>query len=78
MVLAEGFRPVIQGLGLGLMLGVLARMSIRVGLDAPVAIVDPLAFLIVPIPIALAASLACRIPAYRASRVDPNIALRHL
>jgi hypothetical protein len=78
MVLADGFRPVIQGLALGLMLGSLARLTLRALLDAPIDLVDPVALVVVPIPLAIAAFLACRVPAHRAARVSPNVALRQL
>jgi putative ABC transport system permease protein len=78
MVLSEGFRPVVQGLVLGLILGSVARLAIRTALEAPIALIDPVALLVVPVPLALAAFLAGRLPAFRAARVDPSVALRHL
>jgi len=39
---------------------------------------DPIAFALVPIPLFLAALVACYLPARRAARVDSNTALRHL
>jgi putative ABC transport system permease protein len=76
MVLADGFRPVVQGLALGLMLGSLARLTLRAVLVAPIDLVDPIALIVVPIPLGIAAFLACRIPASRAARVSPSVALR--
>jgi len=78
MVLRQGFMPVTQGLIIGLLLGTLVRAGLRAWLEAPVAVFDPVAFAVVPVPLAVAAFLACFVPAWRASRVDPNVALRHL
>ncbi|HET7221555.1 MAG TPA: hypothetical protein VFJ02_26045, partial [Vicinamibacterales bacterium] len=63
---------------IGATFGTLARAGIRAVLVAPIEIVDPLALAIVPIPLAIAAFLACYMPARRAARVDPNVALRAL
>jgi len=39
--------------------------------------VDPLAFTVAPVCLALAATAACYLPARRATRVQPMAALRH-
>jgi len=39
---------------------------------------DPLEFCVLPIVFLAAALIACAVPAARASRVDPNVALRDL
>jgi putative ABC transport system permease protein len=78
MVLAEGFRPVMEGLVLGLVLSILARLTLRALLSASIQAIDPIGFSLVPIPLFIAASVACCVPARRAARVDPNVALRHL
>jgi putative ABC transport system permease protein len=78
MVLKEGYKPVLQGLGIGLFIGIAGRAIIRSVMVAPMEIVDPWMLFVVPVPLLLAAFCACYLPARRASRVDPNVALRHL
>jgi ABC-type antimicrobial peptide transport system permease subunit len=79
MAVREGIRPVIEGLMLGFFFGAATRAIIRTGIvDSTIQIVDPAVFSVVPIPLLVAALIACYLPARRASRVDPNVALRHL
>jgi predicted permease len=78
MVLKDGYVPVVQGLAIGVFIGLSGRGIIRAYLDAKVSILDPWMLAIVPIPIILAAFCACYLPAHRAARVDPIVALRHL
>jgi putative ABC transport system permease protein len=78
LVLREGFTPVVQGLVLGLLFGVLARLGLRALLTAAIAIFDPIAFSVIPVVLFAAAFFACYMPARRAAHVDPNVALRQL
>jgi putative ABC transport system permease protein len=78
MVLRDGYRPVVEGLALGLFLGVSGRVIVRAYTDVDVSVVDPWLFFVVPIPLIVAAFCACYFPAHRAAGVDPNVALRHL
>jgi putative ABC transport system permease protein len=78
MVLKDGYAPVLQGLAIGVFIGFTGRALIRSYMDADISIVDPWMFLVVPIPLIVAAFCACYLPARRASRVDPQVALRHL
>jgi putative ABC transport system permease protein len=78
MVLKDGYKPVLQGLGIGLFIGIAGRAIVRSYIAVEVAVFDPWMLLLVPIPLLLAAFFACFLPARRASRVDPNVALRHL
>jgi putative ABC transport system permease protein len=76
MVMKDGYRPVVEGLILGLWGGFAARLVLRSYLDIDVNVVDPWIFFVTPIPLVLAAFCACYLPAARASRVDPTVALR--
>ena len=77
MVLNDGCRPVVEGLAIGLFIGLAGRAIVRSYVDIDVAIVDPW-MLVVPVPLIAAALGACYLPAHRAATVDPNVALRHL
>lgn len=76
MILTQGAKPLLAGLFLGLA-GAFAvtrlMRSLLVGLDPA----DPLTFGAVTAMLLAAALLACYIPARRASRVDPLVALRY-
>lgn len=78
MVLRDGYRPVLDGLVLGLWGGLTGRVIVRSYLDVDVAILDPWMLFLVPIPLVVAAFCACYVPAHRAASVDPTVALRHL
>ncbi|HMF09047.1 MAG TPA: ABC transporter permease, partial [Thermoanaerobaculia bacterium] len=74
MVLAEGLKLALLGTGLGL-LGAACLARVLKGLLFEVAPTDPLVFALVSLALALAAILACLLPARRASAVDPMVAL---
>ena len=76
MVLLDGYRPVIEGLVLGLWGGFATRVILRSYLELEVTVIDPWMLLVAPIPVVLAAFCACYLPARRAAGVDPTIALR--
>jgi predicted lysophospholipase L1 biosynthesis ABC-type transport system permease subunit len=78
MVLKDGYKPVLQGLAIGLFIGIAGRAIVRSYIAVEVAVFDPWMLLLVPVPLLFAAFFACFLPARRASRVDPNVALRHL
>ncbi|HYU40841.1 MAG TPA: hypothetical protein VEQ84_01695 [Vicinamibacteria bacterium] len=60
---------------LGLFLSLAVARLLR-GLLYGVGAYDPAAFLAAPIVLALVALVACALPAWRAARVDPTVALR--
>jgi predicted permease len=76
MIIREGFRPVLDGLVLGLIAGALGRLIVRAVLNPDLSLIDPVVFAVVPLPLCAAAFLACYMPARRASRVSPNQVLR--
>ncbi|HEX9365587.1 MAG TPA: ABC transporter permease, partial [Vicinamibacterales bacterium] len=78
LVLKDGLYPVAKGLVLGLGIGVAARMAVRSWIVTEVSAIDPIVFSLVPVPFIVAALIACYFPAARASRIDPNVALRDL
>jgi predicted permease len=78
LILRDGLRPVVSGLVLGLVAGVVFRIALRSTIFTGISPVDPLTFALVPIPFVIAALMACYVPASRASRVEPTVALRDL
>ena len=78
LVLKDGYRPVLQGVAIGIIIGFVGRGLVRAFWWEKIDLVDPWMLLAVPVPMVLAAFLACWWPARRAARVDPNVALRHL
>jgi putative ABC transport system permease protein len=78
LVLLDGLRPVAKGVVLGAAIGIGARLAVRAWVVTDVSATEPLVFGLVPVPFLLAALVACYLPAARAARVDPNVALRNL
>jgi ABC-type antimicrobial peptide transport system permease subunit len=76
MVVSQGMRPVLAGVGLGLA-GALAGTRLLRGLLFGVAPTDPTTFLVVTAFLLAVALLASYLPARRAARSDPMIALRN-
>ena len=76
LVLGEGMKLALIGALLGLA-GALALTRLLKTLLFGVSATDPLTFIVIAALLTLAALLACWIPARRATKVDPLIALRH-
>src|SRR5262249_52080776 len=71
----QGMRWALLGLATGTAIGLAAALLLRSrlhGLD----IADPVAFVVTPCVLAAAAYAACYVPAWRAARLDPLVALR--
>ena len=75
MILRQGMRTIALAIVLGLGVSLLATRVLETQLFG-VAATDPLTYAAVPIALALVALAACYLPARRASRVDPLVALR--
>jgi predicted permease len=76
MVLREGLSLTGLGVGIGLLLALAIGLLLRSMIYEADAI-DPLAFTVAPLCLALAATVACYLPARRATRVQPMAALHY-
>jgi putative ABC transport system permease protein len=76
LVLGQGVRLTLIGAALGLVASLLVTRALA-SLLFGVSATDPLTFIAVPVVLALVAMLACYLPARRAMRVDPIVALRY-
>jgi ABC-type antimicrobial peptide transport system permease subunit len=75
LVLKQGMTLTATGLGAGL-IGSLALTRLMKTLLFGVSATDPLTFIVISLLLTAVALLACLVPALRATRVDPMIALR--
>ena len=75
LVVVEGMRPTVLGLALGTF-GAYVLGDVLTTLIYGVSPADPLTFIAVALLLAVVALIACSIPGYRASRVQPVEALR--
>jgi putative ABC transport system permease protein len=75
MIVKQGSMLIVLGLGIGL-LGAYALTRVIASLLFGVTAKDPLTFMAAAVLLAIVALLACYIPAWRATKVDPMDALR--
>jgi putative ABC transport system permease protein len=76
LVIGKGLKLVLIGIAFGLAGAVLATRLMK-SLLYLVGTTDPTTYFAVPVLLGLVALLACYLPARRAARVDPIVALRH-
>ncbi len=75
LILREGMVPVVLGAGAGMLAALAATRAVRSMLFG-VTPLDPVSFAAAPTLLVSVALLACYLPARRATRVDPLVALR--
>ena len=76
LVLRQGMSLVLMGVGIGLF-GAVALTRVLSSVLFEITPKDPLTFTVVAIALALVAFAACYVPARRATKVDPLVALRY-
>jgi putative ABC transport system permease protein len=76
MVIGQGMKPVFAGIAIGLA-GAYGLTRVMSSLLFEVSATDPSTFIVIALLLTMVALLACYIPARRATRVDPMVALRY-
>jgi putative ABC transport system permease protein len=75
LVVRQGLAPVFAGVALGLA-GSFALARVIASLLYGVSATDPITFISLPLMLTAVALLACWLPARRATKVDPLVAIR--
>ena len=75
-MLGDGARLALIGIGIGV-LGAIGLTGVMRSLLFEVSATDPATFVVMTILLAVVGMAACWVPAWRAMRVDPMVALRY-
>jgi ABC-type antimicrobial peptide transport system permease subunit len=75
MIMGQGLRFAAMGLAIGQLMAMLLNRALK-GLLVGVSTTDPVTLLVTAAALLIVAALACYVPARRAARVDPIVALR--
>jgi putative ABC transport system permease protein len=75
LVVSDGLKLTAAGVAIGIAAAIGVSLAIRSLLFA-VEPLDPLTFLATTVSLLLASTVACLLPAHRATRIDPMVALR--
>ena len=75
MVMGQGLRFAAMGLAIGQLMAIMLNRALK-GLLVGVSTTDPPTLLVTAAALLIVAALACYVPARRAARVDPMVALR--
>jgi putative ABC transport system permease protein len=75
LIVGEGMAVVALGVGVGVV-GALALSRVLTSLVFDVSVRDPLTYVVVAASLAAVALVACVLPARKAARTDPLVALR--
>jgi ABC-type antimicrobial peptide transport system permease subunit len=76
LIMSDGARMALLGMGIGIV-AALGLTHLMTSMLFGVRPTDPLTFAAVTLVLGLIALLACYVPAHRAMRVDPTVALRY-
>jgi predicted permease len=78
LVLKDGLRPVAEGTFIGLGAALVIRQLMQLNFTESFSPIDVATFLLAAVPLTVAGAIAAYLPARRAARVSPNVALKDL
>ena len=78
LILRQGFRPIVEGLSIGLGVAIVVRQFVQQNMTATLSPLDAATFALAAVPLIVAGLVACYLPARRAAAVNPLDALRQL